>query len=37
VDATRAALMQLGKWPAEVELHYQRAVEPLRRLVKGDE
>ena len=29
--------MQLGKWPAEVEMHYQRAVEPLRRLVKGDE
>lgn len=36
VDATRAALIQLGKWPAEVEMHYQRAVEPLRRLVKGD-
>lgn len=37
VDATRAALMQKGQWPAEVELHYQRAIEPLRRLVKGDE
>ncbi|WP_235202721.1 hypothetical protein [Bordetella bronchiseptica] len=35
VDATRAALIQKGQWPAEVELHYQRAVEPLRRLVNG--
>lgn len=37
VDATRAALMQKGQWSAEIELHYQRAIEPLRRLVKGDE
>ncbi|QDJ39505.1 hypothetical protein CBR67_03840 [Bordetella hinzii] len=37
VDATRAALIQKGQWPADVELHYQRAIEPLRRLVKGDE
>lgn len=36
VDATRAVLIQFGKWSAEVELHYQRAVEPLRRLVKGE-
>lgn len=35
VDATRAALIQSGRWTSEIELHYQRAVEPLRRLVKG--
>lgn len=37
VDETRAKLMQRGQWSAEIELHYQRAIEPLRRLVKGDE
>lgn len=37
VDETRAKLMQKGQWPAEVELHYQRAIEPLRRLVKDED
>lgn len=37
VDETRAKLMQKRQWPAEVELHYQRAIEPLRRLVKGED
>lgn len=35
VDATRAELMARGLWEPETELHYQRAVEPLRRLVNG--
>lgn len=37
VDQTRALLMQRGQWSAEIELHYQRAIEPLRRLVKGED
>lgn len=37
VDGVRAALLQTGLWSPELELHYQRAVAPLRRLVKGDE
>ncbi|WP_260601624.1 hypothetical protein [Bordetella hinzii] len=35
-DGTRAALMQLGQWGPEIELHYQKAILPLRRLVHGD-
>ena len=37
VDYTRAELMQRGLWMPEVELHYQKAIEPLRRLVKGED
>lgn len=33
VDATRALLMQKGQWSAEVERHYQLAIEPLARVV----
>lgn len=33
VDQTRALLIRKSQWPAEVEAHYQRAIEPLRRVV----
>lgn len=33
VDQTRAMLIAKGQWSAEVEKHYQRAIEPLRRVV----
>lgn len=37
VDGARAELMALGQWTPEIELHYRKAIEPLRMLVKGDE
>ncbi len=37
VDGVRAALLQKALWSPELELHFQQAVAPLRRLVKGDE
>lgn len=36
VDATRALLIQKGQWPADVERHYQLAIEPLARMVHGE-
>lgn len=33
VDATRAQLIQKGLWTDKIEQHYQRAIEPLRRVV----
>ncbi len=33
VDATRALLIRKNQWPAEVETHYQRATEPLKRML----
>lgn len=33
VDATRAQLIQKGQWTDQIEQHYQRAIEPLRRVV----
>lgn len=36
-DATRAQLIRRNQWPAEIEAHYQRAIEPLRRVVHPEE
>jgi hypothetical protein len=36
VDQTRARLIAKGQWSAEVERHYQRAIEPLKRVVHPD-
>ena len=36
VDATRASLIQLNQWPAEVERAYQIAIRPLARVVHGE-
>lgn len=36
VDATRAKLIRKGLWTAEIEAHYQRAIEPLSRVVHAD-
>jgi hypothetical protein len=33
IDATRAALIRQNKWTTEVEAHYQRAIQPLVRVV----
>nr|WP_275261186.1 hypothetical protein [Achromobacter insuavis] len=37
VDGTRAELMALGKWTPEIELHYRKAIEPLRMLANPDD
>lgn len=37
VDGTRAELMALGKWTPEIELHYRKAIEPLRMLGNPDD
>lgn len=36
VDATRAMLIAKNQWSAEIEAHYQRAIQPLARVVHGD-
>lgn len=36
-DATRAALIQRNQWPAEVEAAYQIAIQPLARVVHGEQ
>ena len=37
VDATRAKLIQQNKWDAATEAAYQRAIEPLARVVHPEE
>lgn len=36
VDATRSLLIRKGLWTDEIEAHYQRAIEPLSRVVHAD-
>lgn len=36
VDQTRALLIRKNQWPAEVEIAYQRAIEPLARVVHAE-
>ena len=35
-DATRADLIRRNQWSAEIEAHYQRAIEPLARVVHAE-
>lgn len=37
VDGTRAELIRKNKWPAHVEVAYQRAIAPLARMVHGED
>lgn len=37
VDWARAELMALGKWTPEIELHYRKAIKPLRALGNPDD
>lgn len=37
VDATRAQLIRMNKWPAHVEAAYQKAIQPLARMVHPEQ